>query len=75
MIIRPVVFEKDVDQILTLGSSAGSGIQLSPSDTRQEWRKKFEHDPTHSWWPKWMMGSSAVLGGLMAGEASYISWP
>lgn len=45
MIIRPVTFDEDVDQILNLWSTAGSGIQLSPSDTPQELRKKYEFDP------------------------------
>jgi ribosomal protein S18 acetylase RimI-like enzyme len=38
-------FERDFDQVIRLWSEAGPGIQLSPSDSAEEIKKKLMRDP------------------------------
>ena len=45
MKIRELVFDKDFKDVRELWGSAGSGIQLSPSDAPEEIQKKLQRDP------------------------------
>jgi ribosomal protein S18 acetylase RimI-like enzyme len=45
MRIRTLDVDQDLDAVLKLWSTAGSGIQLSPSDQPDEIRKKLKRDP------------------------------
>lgn len=45
MKIREFRFEQDYEEVCRLWESSGPGIQLSPSDTPDEVRKKLQRDP------------------------------
>jgi ribosomal protein S18 acetylase RimI-like enzyme len=45
MHIRVLEFERDVDRVLDLWRTVGGGVRLSPSDSRQELKKKLGRDP------------------------------
>jgi len=45
MLLREFDFEADMREVLELWSSAGEGVQLSPSDQPDEIQKKLRRDP------------------------------
>ncbi len=45
MQLREFNFDADVREVLDLWSTAGAGVQLSPSDQPEEIRKKLRRDP------------------------------